>query len=581
VTINCLRTIAASSVLATVLVASTLAQTEKAKLLPTDGAYYDWFGIAVAIDGTTAIVGANQDDDKGTNSGSAYLFDTNTGAQIVKLVPSDGAAGDGFGISMAIDGTTAIVGALLDDYNGTDSGSAYLFDTNTGAPIAKLGPSDGASGDLFGVSVAIDGTTAIVGAYQDDDNGSYSGSAYLFDTNTGAQIAKLVPSDGASGDLFGVSVAIDGTTAIVGAYQDDDNGNQSGSAYLFDTNTGAQIVKLVPSDGASGEFFGLSVAIDGTTAIVGAGRDDDNGFDSGSAYLFDTNTGAQIAKLLPNDGAANDWFGRRVAIDGTTAIVGAYQDDDNGNQSGSAYLFDTNTGAQVAKLVPSDGAGYDSFGVSVAIDGTNAIIGAMWDNDNGTDSGSAYLFEYDCNGNGIPDNQDIADGTSADCNANGRPDECEIADDLAKDWNGDGVLDVCTPPNYCTANPNSTGLPAVMSVSGSPLISDNNFTLTASQMPAFEFGYFLMASSQGFIPNVGGSAGNLCLGSPFYRFNKPPKGTILSSGSSGTFSFTPNLLNLPQGVVFQVGETWNFQAWFRDGAGNTSNFTDGIAVMFR
>ena len=168
-----------------------------------------------------------------------------------------------------------------------------------------------------------------------------------------------------------------------------------------------------------------------------------------------------------------------------------------------------------------------------------------------------------------------------DCNGNGIADSDEILNDPSLDWNGDGVLDSCASPNYCTANPNTTGFFAAMSASGSPLIVDNNFTITASQMPTFEFGYFLMANSQGFIPNVGGSAGNLCLGTPIYRFVKPPTGTILSSGPGGTFSFAPNLLNLPQGVVFQVGETWDFQAWFRDGAGSTSNFTDGIAVLFR
>ncbi len=191
----------------------------------------------------------------------------------------------------------------------------------------------------------------------------------------------------------------------------------------------------------------------------------------------------------------------------------------------------------------------------------------------------------DCNGNGIqdsPDSQDIINGTP-DCNFDGVPDECEIADDPAYDWNGDGILDECTPPNYCTANPNSTGLIAVISVSGSPLIADNNFTITASQMPAAEWGYFLMAETQGFIPMVGGSSGNLCLGFPFYRFNNAKNGTgkVLNSGAGGTFSFGPDLTNLPQGVVFMIGETWDFQAWYRDGAASTSNFTDGIEVMFR
>jgi hypothetical protein len=121
---------------------------------------------------------------------------------------------------------------------------------------------------------------------RDDDNGSDSGSAYLFDVSTGAQIVKLTPSDGAEGDGFGRSVAISGNLAIVGAEGDDDNGSNSGSAYIFDVTTGTQLAKLVAGDGAPIELFGVWVSIDGNTALVGAPLDDDNGINSGSAYLF-------------------------------------------------------------------------------------------------------------------------------------------------------------------------------------------------------------------------------------------------------------------------------------------------------
>jgi esterase/lipase superfamily enzyme len=360
-----------------------------AKLLASDGAAGDRFGFSVSISGTTAIVGALFDDDNGTSSGSAYLFDTVTGLQTAKLLASDGAAGDKFGESVSISGTTAIVSAADDDDIGPNSGSAYLFDTVTGLQIAKLQASDGAAAEGFARAVSISGTTAIVGARTDDDNGFNSGSAYLFDTVTGLQIAKLLASDGAFGNFFGHSVSISGTTAIVGAFGDDDNGSISGSAYLFDTVTGLQISKLLASDGAADDFFGTSVSISGTTAIVGALGNDDNGSDSGSAYLFDTVTGLQIAKLLASDGAAGDLFGASVSISGTTAIVSARADGDNGFNSGSAYLFDTVTGLQIAKLLASDGAAGDLFGHSVSISGTRAIVGAFENDDNG----SAYLFE--------------------------------------------------------------------------------------------------------------------------------------------------------------------------------------------
>ncbi len=233
-----------------------------------------------------------------------------------------------------------VVGAYLDDDNGTDSGSVYVFDATTGQELTKLTPADGAQGDEFGCSVAISGDVAIIGTLDDDDNGTDSGSAYLFDTLTGQQITKLLPGGFATGDRFGVSVAISGNTAVVGAFFDNDNGSDSGSAYLFDVTTGQQIAKLLAADGAPHDLFGMCVGISGRVACVGALLNDDNGNASGSAYFFDATTGQQIAKLLPNDGAQGDKFGTCVAISGTTAIVGAMQDGDKGLASGSAYLFD-------------------------------------------------------------------------------------------------------------------------------------------------------------------------------------------------------------------------------------------------
>ncbi len=361
------------------------------KLWPTDGAGDDQFAYSVAISGTIAVVGARDDDDNGTYSGSAYLFDTITGEQLFKLLPSDGAEEDWFGTSVAMSGTTAVVDAYKDDDNGENSGSAYLFDTTTGLQLFKLLPDDGAANDQFGHAVAISGTTAIVAAIYDDDNGGASGSAYLFDTTTGLQLHKLLPNDGAGGDYFGSSVAISGTTAIVGASSDDDNGYWSGSAYLFDTITGEQLFKLLPNDGGSFDQFGWSVSISGTTAIVGAPLSESKGRETGSAYLFDTTTGQQVAKLRPNDGRKNDYFGVSVAINGITAIVGAEGDDDRGHHSGSAYIFNTTNGQQAAKVVPIDGKEDDLFGWSVSISGTTALVGAYANED----KGSAYVFDLE------------------------------------------------------------------------------------------------------------------------------------------------------------------------------------------
>ena len=172
------------------------------------------------------------------------------------------------------------------------------------------------------------------------DTSSFTSRRYL---SPYIEISKLVPTDGAASDYFGISVSIssDGNTAIVGAYGDDDKGSISGSAYIYTRSSGvwSQQTKLLASDGSSGDYFGISVSIssDGNTAIVGARGDDSN---SGSAYIYTRSgsTWSQQAKLTASDGAASDYFGISVSIssDGNTAIVGAYQDDSN---RGSAYIF--------------------------------------------------------------------------------------------------------------------------------------------------------------------------------------------------------------------------------------------------
>jgi len=317
-------------------------------------------------------------------SGSAYVF-TRSGTswtQQTKLLASDGAEGDEFGCSVSIDGDYAIVGAYGDDDNGVWSGSAYVFIRSGTAwtQQAKLLASDGAAYDAFGCSVSIDGDYAIVGAAADDSGGS----AYLFIRSGTAwtQQAKLLASDGAADDGFGYSVSIDG----------------DGSAYVF-TRSGTswtQQTKLLASDGAEGDEFGCSVSIDGDYAIIGVPYDDDNVVDSGSAYVFIRSGTAwtEQDKLLASDGAADEWFGCSVSIDGDYAIVGACLDDDNGMWSGSAYIFIRSGTAwtQQAKLLPSDGAVVNIFGCSVSIDGDYTIVGAAWDDDNGEGSGSAYVY---------------------------------------------------------------------------------------------------------------------------------------------------------------------------------------------
>jgi hypothetical protein len=387
--------------------AVTPIQTEIQKLLADDGDSHNLFGYSVAIDGDRALIGAFGSNSNAAQSGSAYVFHWNGGAwvQQAELLASDAEHARDFGYSVDLDGDIMLIGDPEDNANGVRSGSAYVFRWNGSAWVqqAKLLPSDGAAGDNFGYSVTISGDIALVGAYADDDNGGSSGSAYVFRWNGSAwvQQAKLLASDGAAGDVFGWSVALDGDFALIGAYRDDDMDFDSGSAYVFRWNGSAwlQQAKLTATDGAFFDNFGISVAIDGDTALVGAQRDFDDGFQSGSAYVFHWNGSAwvQQAKLLATDGADGDGFGWSVALDGDFALIGAYRDDDMGVNSGSAYVFGRSGGAwsESLKLLASDSSPFDelSFRTGVSISGARAIAGAPFEDSNGSSAGAAYIFE--------------------------------------------------------------------------------------------------------------------------------------------------------------------------------------------
>jgi hypothetical protein len=426
--------------------------SEIQKLLAADGEAGDFFGYSVSIYGDTVLVGAFHDNDNGVASGSAYVFihTGSTWTQQAKLLPSDGVANDWFGVSVSLYGDTALVGAHGDDDNGDSAGSAYIFTRNgtTWTQQAKLLADDGAPLDCFGWAVSLFSDTALIGAQYDEDNGNESGSAYVFTRNGNAwtQQAELHPSDPGPADLFGCSVSISGETALIGAYWDDDNGEDSGSAYVF-TRTGTtwtQEQKLLASDGAFGDRFGYAVSLSGDTALIGAYWDNDNGDHSGSAYVF-TRTGTtwtQQAKLLASDGNITDWFGAAVSIYGDIALIGEPWDDDNDYESGSAYVFTRNgtTWTQQAKLLASDGQGMDTFGWSVSLSEENAIIGANFN----IGTGSAYVFGKEnappiAEFNLTPPNPTAYHQTTFNASASYDPDGTITSYEW--DWNNDGVYD--------------------------------------------------------------------------------------------------------------------------------------------
>jgi len=392
-----------------------LAATQQARLVGdestagSDGEANDDFGYSVAVSGDRALIGAPLDDiGANANQGSAYVFKRSgmTWTQETKLVVADGAEDDRFGLSVALSGDTAIVGSYLDDVGANaNQGSAYVF-TRSGTAWtqqSKLVVADGAANDALGVSVAVSDDTVLVGAYGDDVGAmTDQGSAYVF-TRSGTtwnEQAKLLPADGAVGDNFGWSVALSGDTALAGAYGDNVGANaDQGSAYVFTRigSTWTAQSKLVAPDGAANDNFGRSVALSGDTALLGAHLDDGPNTNQGSAHVFARSgtTWTHQAKLVASDGAPNDNFGGSVALSGDTVLVGAYADDSPNTDQGSAYIF-TRGGTiwtEQAKLVSADGGANDRFALSVALSSDTALVGADFDDlGPNINQGSAYVF---------------------------------------------------------------------------------------------------------------------------------------------------------------------------------------------
>ncbi len=446
---------------------------EYAKVLAPDPGPGDFFG-GPAIFGDTAVVSA-PGRDSGAGCAFVYWFDGALWQEVAKLVASDPhrSAHDEFGV-VSISGNTIVAGARGDDELGAEAGAAYVFSLTCGAwgvPVAggspptsaehaKLTAPDGEASDSFGISTAVDGDTIVIGASGDD---GYSGSAYVFtfDGTAWNQVAKLVASDRTPGhDFFGMSVAISGSTIVVGAEQE--GVGRFGAAYVFSfdgTSWGEPVAgsslctfteraKLTASDRDVYDRFGLDVAISGDTIAVGSYWDDDGGLNSGSAYVFsfdDTTWGVPVAgsspptftehaKLLASDAAAHDSLGNAVEVgeDGTV-VVGTHAPRTLTSNPGAAYVYQqpmngwascTSPILQDARLTASDRASSDQFGQVMSINGGVLMVSAaMKDNF----KGATYVFHglSDCNANGTLDICDIADGTSPDLDGNGIPDECD------------------------------------------------------------------------------------------------------------------------------------------------------------
>lgn len=375
-------------------------------IFSNDGKAEDYFGYSAAIDGNTILVGAYKADiNEVEDAGAAYVYVLNDNGwkQQAKLVAQPFFAQDTLGGNVALKGDVAMLGAIMRDDKEEDSGAVVFFerDLNKWEQRQILTGPDTQAGDAFGQTIALEENYLVIGAPRNDALGNDSGAAYIYkrESDIWHYHTKITAGDGVAGDLFGISVAIDGNTILVGADLHDEKAENAGAVYVFvnKNNQWSQETKLIASDGGETDIFGVRVAISGNTALVSARRDDIEGIgvDAGSAYIFerDGHTWQEKIKLTSPDGNADDRFGRGVALSKGTAIISAMNHDANGSDTGALYVY--KKGAlgwkYTSKITAKVSSPNDRFGWNVALSNDIAVIATPNHNGAGGNSGVVYI----------------------------------------------------------------------------------------------------------------------------------------------------------------------------------------------
>ena len=353
---------------------------------------FSYFGQAASIDGDVAVVGAPYDDGEGTDAGAAYVFRRSGGRwlQAAKLTAPSPRPFDRFGFSVAVSGSTVVVGADRRDHTG----AAFVY-REAGTLEATLRPRDLAEKDGLGISVAADGDAVLVGAPGKD-------AAYLFRRSVGRwrEEAKLSDPSPSEHSGFGHSVALSGDTALIGAITSSDLEVMGGRAYLFRRGgSGWELeARLAPPEPRPLQKFGAAVALDGDFALVGAPRavlgDKTR---AGAVYLFRRNgSGWETAAALTGSPPRNDEeFGRTVSLAGGRLIVGSQFGDAAGLNTGGAWLFDLEGDRWQSRgpVLAPDASALDEFGSAVAMSDRWILIGAPREAEAGNAAGAAYLYD--------------------------------------------------------------------------------------------------------------------------------------------------------------------------------------------
>lgn len=382
------------------------AQIDEINILPNNGASNDVFGSAVDISGDFLVSGAPlKNNGNQSNTGEVYIYEK-SGADwnlMTSITASDREADDRFGTSVAIDGNRVVVGAPFDDDIANSTGAVYIFeyDGTNWNEITKLTDPALQANDEFGHDVSINGDWIAIGVPKDDDLNANSGAVWMyeFDGTNWTYHSTLTSAFTEFGEeLFGYSVSVNGARLAVGSPLDDDAATDAGNAFIYDydgTNWNFT-EKLVPSDGGNSFSFGFDLELDQDQVIVGAYGGNPNLLSAGAAYIyqFDGSNWNEQQIIFSNDATADDWFGYKVGIDGETAIMSAINDDDNGTSSGSVYVYrwDQTEWIQEFKVISNDGNNGDEYGNAIAIDDLDFIVGAYKRDISGSNSGKGYAY---------------------------------------------------------------------------------------------------------------------------------------------------------------------------------------------
>lgn len=385
---------------------------ENQKISPTDGEANEFFGGSVSLNDQYMAAAASRDDSAGLDAGSVYVYSneldqSSTDWQKMQFITApDASTNDRFGFAVVIanegDNYYMAISAPYDDNaNGLDAGSVYIYrlEDEEWNYETTLIADDGQTLDLLGTSLSAHKNTLLVGA---EGESVATGAAYIFeydDSSGWEQVQKLEPADGDNFDYFGRHVAMSQNLAAVGSPLHSSGSTDKGAVYVYKTDGDSTFIldeKITLSGGQSGDQFGRALSFVGpSTVMIGANRyDADGNTDSGAVFVYDDDSGWELSQVInPNDGQAYDQFGSYISANSSIAIIAARGNDTNAENAGISYVYELVEDTWEAKnrLRPSDATSNDFFG-RPCLDDLNVLIGAEYDDVNGSDSGSIYYY---------------------------------------------------------------------------------------------------------------------------------------------------------------------------------------------